>query len=98
MVKKNDLTLIRGGKAEAPDFARLPFPDKLSRLRELPAKKRLDLLLGDPEGERLARAFQPQELYWTFTEIGAADALELLALASPEKREFFLDMELWEKD
>jgi len=98
MTTKSDLTLIRGGKAELKEIIALPFPDKLARLRELPAKKRMALLLGDPDGERLARALQPQELYWTFKEIGAADALELVALASPEQREFFLDMELWETD
>ncbi|MCM2359782.1 MAG: DUF6178 family protein [Geobacteraceae bacterium] len=96
--KKAELTLIRGGRTDAREFARLSLPDKISRLRESPAKKRLDLLIGDPEGERLAQALQPQELYLTFKEIGAVDALELLMLASPEQLEFFLDMELWERD
>lgn len=96
--KKPELTIIRGGKAEAREFALLPFQDKLSRLRELPAKKRMEMMLDDAEGKLLARTLQPQELYWTFKDIGAVDALELLLLASPEQREFFLDMELWEKD
>ncbi|HEY6871456.1 MAG TPA: DUF6178 family protein [Geobacteraceae bacterium] len=98
MVKKTDLTLIRGGKADTRQFTRLPFPDKIARLRQSPAKERLALILGDAEPERLARALQAQEIYWTVKEIGISDALALLEFASPEQREFFLDMELWEKD
>jgi hypothetical protein len=98
MATKPDLTLIRGGKAAAPQFTQLPFPDKIARLRESPAKKRLALILGDAEPERLAQALQTQEIYWTVKEIGITDALALLEFASPEQREFFLDMELWERD
>ena len=96
-VRKPELTLIRGGKADTRDFAHLPLLDKISRIREVPPKKRMELIIGDPEGERLTRALKPQELYLTFKEIGTNDALELLTFASPEQREFFLDMELWER-
>jgi hypothetical protein len=98
MVTKPDLTLLRGGKADALQFTQLPFPDKIARLRESPAKKRLELILGDAEPELLTQALQEQEIYWTVQEIGITDALALLEFASPEQREFFLDMELWEKD
>ena len=98
MIKKPDLTLIRGGKADTRPFIQLAFPDKISRLRQSPAKKRLELILGDAEPERLAQALQAQEIYWTVKEIGITDALALLEFASPEQREFFLDMELWERD
>jgi hypothetical protein len=93
-----DLILIQGGKTTAQEFIQLPFQDKIARLRMSPAKIRNELILCDPEGERLVRALQPQELYWTFKEIGATDALELLEFAAPAQREFFLDMELWKKD
>ncbi|HLO24498.1 MAG TPA: DUF6178 family protein [Geobacteraceae bacterium] len=95
--KKPELTLIRGGKSTTAGFLTLPFPDKVTRIREEPAKKRMELILADPEGERLTRALKPQELFWTLMEIGMTDALELLEYASPEQWEFFLDMELWEQ-
>ncbi|MBI2355295.1 MAG: hypothetical protein HYV06_09745 [Deltaproteobacteria bacterium] len=53
------------------------------------------LVLGDPDGKKLARAMQPHELYWLFKEIGGQDAMKLLGLASPEQCVFILDMELW---
>src|SRR6185369_13147540 len=58
-------------------------------------KEKMALILGDPDGKRLARAMQPHELYWLFKENGGPDAMELLALASPEQCVFILDMELW---
>src|SRR6266545_3851792 len=95
--KKPELTVIRGGRTDRMQFAQLPLADKISRIRSLPAKKRMEPIISDPEGERLAQALLPQELYLTFTEIGAEDAMDLLNFASPEQREFFLDVELWEK-
>jgi hypothetical protein len=95
--KKAELTLIRGGKAATGEFNRLPLADKVRQLRQAPSKKRMALILDDPEGKQLTRALKPQELYWTFKDIGAADAMELLMFASPEQRGFFLDMELWER-
>ena len=96
--KKPELTLVRGGKTDVGEFNLLPLADKVLRLRQLPASKKLEAILGDPEGEVLTQALQPQELYWAFKEIGAEDALTLLEYASPEQREFFLDMELWQRD
>lgn len=91
------LTLIRGGKISAREFAQRPFPEKLALLGELPAVKRQELILADPEAAKLTAAFQPQELYWMVKEIGESDALGLLELSSPEQCAFFLDMELWHK-
>jgi Family of unknown function (DUF6178) len=93
---KPDLTLIRGGKASIEDFASLPLDSRIFHLREVPARKRQALILGDPDGKLLTHALPPDELYWTIREIGVDDALDLLKLASPEQREFMLDMELWE--
>ena len=95
--KKAELTLIRGGKTATGEFNRLPLADKLRQFRQAPSKKRMALILEDPEGKQLTQALRPQELYWTFNDIGANDAMELLEFASPEQRGFFLDMELWER-
>jgi hypothetical protein len=94
--KKPEFTIIRGGKTSAEDFKRLPLADKVRQLRQAPSKKRMALILDDTEGKQLTQALKPQELYWTFKDIGAIDALELLMFASPDQRGFFLDMELWE--
>jgi hypothetical protein len=86
------VTSVRVGEEE---FRTLPLADKRNYLdRVLPTEK-MALILGDPDGKRLVRAMQPHELYWLFKEYGGPDAMELLALASPEQCVFILDMELW---
>lgn len=91
------LTILRGGKLTPQEFVKLPFSEKLLHLRAVPAGDKLTLILADPEGRRLARAMQPQELYWTIKETGESDALLLISYASPQQLGFILDMELWEK-
>ncbi len=71
--------------------------DKIATLRELPAKRRMDLIFADPEAKALARSLPEQELYWLIKEIGETDAMGLWEVASPEQRTFILDMELWDK-
>lgn len=83
---------VRLGEEE---FGKLPSDEKRSYLEGVLPKEKLALILGDPDGKKLARGMQPQEFYWLFKEIGAPDALELLGLASPEQCVFILDMELW---
>jgi hypothetical protein len=77
-------------------FQTLPFAGKLDYLRTKTAKEKMDLLLADPDGKRLAAALEPQEFFWLVKEIGETDAVELLQLASPEQWIFILDLELWE--
>jgi len=92
---KTGKTVVTNARVGEEEFRTLPFADKRSYLdRVLPAEK-LALILGDPESTKLARALQPHELYWLFKENGGPDAMELLALASPEQCVFILDMELW---
>ncbi len=65
-----------------------------SGIGNIPGEK-LALILGDPDGKKLARVMPPHELYWLFKENSAPEAMELLGLASPEQCVFILDMELW---
>jgi hypothetical protein len=83
---------VRIGEEE---FRTLPFDSKRSYLDGLLPMERVALILGDPDDKKLTRALHPQELYWLFKEIGAPDAMELLALANPLQCLFILDMELW---
>lgn len=94
---KPALAIIKGGKLSAQEFSSLPFLQKIDRIRELPSRKRLDLLTEDPEGKELTKAFAPQEFYLMIKEIGETDAVSLLSNCSPEQLAFCLDLELWEK-
>jgi hypothetical protein len=64
----------------------------------LPAGQRLELLLNAPRPHQLIRALPDAELYLTVREVGPADALPLLALASPAQLIHLLDLESWRKD
>ncbi|MDD2309942.1 MAG: DUF6178 family protein [Desulfuromonadaceae bacterium] len=99
---KNCMTEIGTGTAAVKsvrigeeDFRKLPFDDKRVYLDGVLPKERLALILGNPDGRKLARAMQPHEFYWLFKENGGPDAMDLLGLASPEQCVFILDMELW---
>jgi len=94
---KPALAMIKGGKLTAQEFSSLPFPQKVDRIREMPSRKRLDLLTEDPDGKQLTKAFAPQEFYLMMKEIGETDAISLLTNCSPEQLAFCLDLELWEK-
>ena len=83
---------VRIGEEE---FRTLSLDDKRTYLDGLLPTERVTLILGDPDDKKLTRALHPQELYWLFKEIGAPDAMELLALANPLQCLFILDMELW---
>lgn len=64
----------------------------------LPAKERLSLMLHAPKPMRLVRSLPDAELYFTTRELGPADALPLLALASAEQLAHVLDLESWRHD
>ncbi|MDK9716985.1 MAG: DUF6178 family protein [Trichlorobacter sp.] len=76
-------------------FHQLPIEEKRAYLASLPPTDKIELILADPDAMRLIRAMLPQELYWLFKEIDAADAVELLGVANPRQCVFILDMELW---
>jgi hypothetical protein len=57
--------------------------------------RRLDLILGVPNPGALVRALPADELYFTIREIGLADAIELVQLASAEQFRTFIDLDAW---
>ena len=83
-------------KLSDPAFHALSFPEKRDYLKTADAKEKMDLILSDQDEKRLTVAMDPQEFFWLIKEIGEADALQLLQLASARQCIFILDMELWE--
>ncbi|SNB46104.1 DUF6178 family protein [Geobacter sp. DSM 9736] len=95
--KHPKLTLIKGGVPTTHEFLQLPIPEKIGLLRHQPARKRLELLLSDPDAKQVAALMQPQEIYWLVKELGENDAAELLELATAAQYSFMIDMEVWEE-
>jgi Family of unknown function (DUF6178) len=77
-------------------------PAALSKLRsELAAvrgKRRLDLILDQPDPGAVVRALPADDLYFTICEVGLGDAVELVQLASAEQFRTFLDLACWSAD
>jgi hypothetical protein len=66
-----------------------------AQLATASGRRRLDLILGAPNPGALVRALPADELYFTIREIGLADAVELVQLASAEQFRTFLDLDAW---
>jgi hypothetical protein len=64
----------------------------------LPARQRLELLLHAPKPMRLVRALPDSELYLTVREVGPADSLRLISLASASQLHHLVDLESWRRD
>jgi hypothetical protein len=64
----------------------------------LPGEKALARILDHPRPAGLVQSFAETDLHLLIHEIGLADALPLLAMASNEQLQYFLDAELWEGD
>jgi hypothetical protein len=87
----------------APDrmsdrIAALSVRDQADLALRLPAKQRLELLLHAPKPMRLVRALPDGDLYLTLREIGPADAMPVLKLASAEQIHHLFDLESWRHD
>lgn len=74
----------------------------LSRFRALLAgprgRRKLDALLSAKDPAAAVSALPVTELYQMVSDVGLADTIELLALASPEQIRGCLDMDVWDRD
>jgi hypothetical protein len=74
----------------------------LSRWRAALARARrgrkADAILDEPDAARLVPSLPVQDLFYAIKEVGLADAEELIALASPEQIQGFVDLDAWERD
>jgi hypothetical protein len=75
----------------------------LSRWRAVLARsrnprKRVELLLADPEAAAIVPRIPIEELYYLVRGIGLEDATDLVRLASPEQIQGCFDLDLWHRD
>ncbi|MGQ9671378.1 MAG: DUF6178 family protein [Desulfosoma sp.] len=83
---------------ESKRWTRWP-PRLLARhLMTLSAKERMETIISRPDAEAVAAALSDQDFYLTVKEIGAEDALPLLAVASLDQITHVFDLEMWRKD
>lgn len=87
----------------APDaltarVAALSLAEQADLALRLGAAERLELLLHAPKPMALVRALPDFEVYLTIREVGPADALPLVALASGPQLSHVLDLESWRGD
>lgn len=76
-------------------LTRAELEDVRGRLARATGKRRLDLILDARDPGALVRALPPDELYFTIREVGLADAVELVQLASAEQFKVLLDLDAW---
>jgi hypothetical protein len=64
----------------------------------LPSEEALDRILSASEPAALVHSFPEQDLHLLVHDIGIADALPILKLASNRQWEYFFDVEAWDRD
>ena len=62
----------------------------------LSSTHKLSSILDLPHPERFLQALRPDELFFLIQDIGAEDAIDLMALATPEQRTAACDLSVWE--
>ena len=73
-------------------------PQQLAlELMRLPAKRRVELIVGRPDAQSVLAALDANDFFHTVQEIGADDSLPVLALASLEQLNHLFDIEWWRK-
>ncbi len=61
-------------------------------------EKALDTILNYPQPPALVHAFKEEDLHFLIHDIGLADSLPLLGLASEKQWDYIVDVETWQKD
>ena|SRR5579871_1687757 len=69
-----------------------------SNLHQLPAKKRLDLIINHASPLKLVRGMAAPDLLLTIRELGAESSLELVEMMHPGQVQELLDLEIWSRD
>lgn len=88
--KRTDLTVR--------EFCSLSLSSQLEYLRRVDAGQKALLLLEMENGAELMACLPVQEAYLMFKTLGPDQVPELIALASPDQWQGFIDFECWTKD
>lgn len=67
-------------------------------LMRLPAKRRVELIVGRPDARSVIAALDANDFFYTVLDIGPDDSLPVLALAGLEQLNHLFDIEWWRKD
>ncbi|MGC4115481.1 MAG: DUF6178 family protein [Myxococcales bacterium] len=62
------------------------------------ARERMDAIISHPKCDRLVPTLPAEDLYFTVKDVGLADSVELVRLASPEQFRAFVDLDAWRRD
>jgi hypothetical protein len=84
--------------SEEKSLDSLPPTELGRRLMDMPASKRLDLVLRRPDAESVVAGLAEQDFFVTVKDIGADDAGPLLALGTSAQLNHLFDIEWWQKD
>lgn len=83
---------------EEEDLSRLSPRELSRRVMGLPAKKRLEAVVSRPDAAAVVAELPVQDYFFFVKELGADDALSLLALGRVDQLVHLFDLEWWEKD
>ena len=64
----------------------------------LPAEEAMQVIFEHPQPAALVHSFAEEDLHFLIHGIGLENALPLIALSSNRQWEYFLDMEIWNRD
>ena len=84
--EKNSITRLQDLKKER------------ERLLSLPSEAALEYLVSKKNTIALVHSFPAEDFHLLVRDIGAQDALPLLAMASTRQWEYILDIETWHRD
>jgi len=91
------LTLLREPrKIGSREFNALSFDERLAMVQSLRGRHQYGLLIEAADFEALVQKLPMQELYLLTRELGVEDVLELLAVATPEQVNGFIDLDCWQ--
>jgi hypothetical protein len=82
----------------ADDHDVIPLSRFSALLQRVRGSKRLEALLEATDAAARVAALPVQDLYFLIKEVGLADAGEVLALATSEQVQGFLDLDAWDRD
>ncbi|NIM00315.1 MAG: hypothetical protein GTN89_05265 [Acidobacteria bacterium] len=98
LVAELDELARRAPSRLAERVAELTVPQQAELAIRLEPRQRMELLLHAPKPMRLVRSLPDFDWYVTVREIGPADALPLIRLASAEQMLHLFDLEAWRRD